>query len=137
MLCLAWACLEILAGFSDVPPDRMGYAAQMPNTPAIVMLADRDYSGAEFLKLGYGDPVVLDGRVYRVSEVTALQALDPQSMTGDFIELESGKRMTVEQVWRYVYDRPGALILQTCFERGGVENWGRVFYIANEVTWQQ
>jgi len=129
MLCLLGVCLHVLSQL--VPLDVTlidGYVTRMNNTPALVFLAHNNLSGQYFLRLGYGDTIAYQDDLYTVQEVIFMRALQPNSPTSDFIDMESGERYSVKEAWLRVY--ADGLVLQTCVQRGNVLTWGRLFVIA-------
>ncbi len=130
MLCFLSLCLRVLMLGGISVPAQFGYVAQMPGTPALVLLAHNDFSGRYFHSLSYEDPIYYQGKTYRVTELLSLQALTPDSPTSEFVNLESGKYLTTNAAWYLAYDRPGYIVLQTCIPRGDVKTWGRFFVIA-------
>jgi hypothetical protein len=62
------------------------------------------------------------------------QALNGRSSTTDFIDLSSGDRQTVDQVYQQVYGGKPHLTLQTCIETEGNWFWGRLFILAEPVS---
>ncbi|MBN2047874.1 MAG: hypothetical protein JW750_08540 [Anaerolineaceae bacterium] len=99
------------------------------------LLAHNYLSGSSFFELKAGDQIQLvygDGRVaaYQVEVVKQYQALTPSSALSDFVDLESGERLTSTQLFYQVYGKGEHLTLQTCIEQGGNWEWGRLFVIA-------
>ena len=127
MLCLAETCLMVLAGLYI--PIHPGYVARM-DAPSLAFTAHNTRSGALFLELYPGAPVSYTDDLYTVTEVIFMQALEPMDPAGDLIDMEDGTRRTAGETWDYIYNRPGALVLQTCVERDGLNEWGRLFVIA-------
>ena len=77
--------------------------------------------------LVYGDGQTL---TYVVTEIRRYQALEPDSTTGNFVDLETRDVLTAHALFSEVYDRPGNVIFQTCIPRDNELNWGRLFIIA-------
>ena len=73
-----------------------------------------------------------DGKVeyFKVTRLLRYQALQPRSMVSDFLDLESGERLTWQQVFKKTYQGAQHVTFQTCIERNGDQNWGRLFVIA-------
>ena len=107
-------------------------AAQYGN---IGLIAHNYLGGKYFSELKPGDLVfAMNGyrgsQPYRVSQILHFQALNPHSARSDFINLDTGQRCNVNDVFRQVYTGSHHLILQTCIERGSVKEWGRLFVLA-------
>jgi hypothetical protein len=126
MLCLVETCLIVLAGL--YVPIHPGYVARM-DAPALAFAAHNTRAGALFLELQPGSRISYTDDLYTVTELVYMQALEPMDPTGDLID-EAGTRRTAGETWDYIYNRPGALVLQTCVERDGLTEWGRLFVIA-------
>ena len=99
------------------------------------LLAHNDLAGTEFSSIQDGQVIYLifgDGslRRYSVSQLFRFQAKQPNSAQSDFINLETGARLTSQSLFSRMYDRPGALVLQTCIEADGIGTWGRLFVVA-------
>jgi hypothetical protein len=73
-----------------------------------------------------------DGRTagYVVTGVRRFQALEPDSTSGRFVDLESGDVLSAAEMFLEAYARPGQVVLQTCIEKEDQLNWGRLFVIA-------
>jgi hypothetical protein len=73
-----------------------------------------------------------DGRTetFIVRRFLRYQALSPDSVKSDFVDLETGEFLTTSQLFLKVYNRPGDLVLQTCIYAEGDTSWGRLFIIA-------
>jgi hypothetical protein len=67
---------------------------------------------------------------YIAIEFWRFQALDPYSVYSDFILTVTGDHLTVEELFDFIYNRPGSLILQTSIAPGA---WGRLFIIAERI----
>jgi hypothetical protein len=78
----------------------------------------------------YGDG---DTVLYKLTKAMRFQALNGRSSTTDFIDLSSGDRQTVDQVYQQVYAGKPHLTLQTCIETEGNWYWGRLFLLAEPV----
>ena len=66
---------------------------------------------------------------YTVIEVLQFQTVNPYSVYSDFIPT-TGDRLTVEELFELIYNRPGFLILQTSIATEESGAWGRLFVIA-------
>lgn len=101
----------------------------------IGLIAHNYLSGKHFLELKQGDSLfVMDGfgrsRRYQVTTVRRYQALQPRSPRSNFIDLDTQEFCSASEVFKRVYMGDHRLVLQTCIERGNIEEWGRFFVIA-------
>ena len=99
------------------------------------LLAHNTLAGKDFSRLSPGQVIRLvygDGQTksFIVIERWRFQALEPANTRSLFVDLNRGGLLTVSELFRLVYDRPGDLILQTCIEAEGEPGWGRLFIIA-------
>ncbi len=99
------------------------------------LLAHNYLSGRDFFKLTLGQDIHLvfgDGRIetYTVTNILRFQALSPYSTRSDFRNLEGGKTITAEELFRQVYRGPRHVTFQTCIEANKNQSWGRLFVIA-------
>jgi hypothetical protein len=101
----------------------------------IGLLAHNYLAGSDFFLLEDGQIIHLiygDGRIepFIVRHSLRYQALSPNSVTSDFIDLETGEYLTSAQLFLNVYNRPGDVVLQTCILAEGDPSWGRLFIVA-------
>src|SRR5512140_3416282 len=99
------------------------------------LLAHNFLAGAKFSQLNRGDLIYLvygNGRVatYVISSMIRYQALSPESVYSNFIDLDSGTLMSASSVFNVAYGRPGDVVLQTCIDANGEPSWGRLFLVA-------
>ena len=99
------------------------------------LLAHNYLAGQDFSLLAEGQEILLiygDGRLesYFIREVMRFQALSPNSVTSDFVDLDSGERLSSTDLFFKVFNRPGELTLQTCLYADGNLSWGRLFILA-------
>jgi len=99
------------------------------------LLAHNYLAGKSFSHLDKGQPIVLiygDGRTetFVITEFMRFQALTPDSITSNFVDLDDGEFLSASKLFLEAYDRPGHLILQTCIFANGDNSWGRLFIIA-------
>lgn len=100
------------------------------------LLAHNDLAGRNFLLLKTGQEFYLiygDGQVaaYVISEVLQYQALEPNNISSEFIDLQdTGSTLSARQLFRQIYDKPGQVILQTCITINDDPSGGRLFVIA-------
>jgi hypothetical protein len=102
---------------------------------SIGLLAHNTLAGKNFSRLSPGQIITLvygDGqtRSFIVIERRRFQALEPANTHSLFVDLDRGGLLTVSELFRQVYGRPGYVILQTCIEDGNELAWGRLFIIA-------
>ncbi len=132
------------------PPDNPGFVSSRENTVTafrlateygvLGLLAHNTLAGEAFLHLQEGDVFYViygDGAVrpYLVTQVVRYQALQPDSPYTDFIDLQTGERLSVAQAFRRIYgSMRGGAVLQTCIARGEELSWGRLFVLARPLT---
>jgi hypothetical protein len=137
---------EVLAAsIVQQPPGRNGYVSNQKNTvtqfglasdfKSIGLLAHNYLAGEGFASLEKGQEIYLiygDGKilVVLVTEILQYQALQPNSVTSDFVNLDDGYVLKAPELFSKVYNRLGQIILQTCIAMEGNPSWGRLFVIA-------
>ena len=102
---------------------------------SIGLLAHNYLAGEEFFSLEKGQVIYLiygDGEIdsYVVKEFLRYRALSPESITSNFIDLNSGDKLSASELFYKVFRREGELILQTCIAANGDPSWGRLFVVA-------
>jgi len=102
------------------------------------MLAHNFAAGENFFSLELNDIVQVvygDGEIeqYEIVEILQYQALSPDSPRSNFLDLETGKKLTATQLFKRVYTGSHHLTLQTCIEQGSEDSWGRLFLIAEPI----
>lgn len=107
-------------------------AAQMN---VIGLLAHNFASGRHFSILQPGSLIRVirgDGSVeeYSVTGIHRYQALQPESPTTNFVDLDTGEVLSAQQTFFKVYSGDHHLTLQTCIAQGSNISWGRLFIIA-------
>ena len=127
------------------PKANPGFVSTISNTATNFRLAEKfgnigliahNYlGGRHFHEVEVGDQIhVMDGhgqrRTYRVKELICYQAVSPNSVRSNFIDLEDNKLYTATDVFKRVYKGKHLLVLQTCIKKGRNEEWGRKFVIA-------
>ena len=126
---------EFVSGISGVATQ-----FQLPTRYGNIGLIAHNYlSGKHFLGLQPGDNLYLmDGfgrrRRYQVQSIRRYQALQPRSPRSNFIDLETQEFCSASEVFKRVYMGDHRVVLQTCIEKGTIEEWGRHFVIAEPVT---
>jgi len=101
----------------------------------IGLLAHNMFSGRLFSSLALGQEVRLvygDGRVeyFVVAEILRFQALQPESVTSSFRNLDKDEVLTAGDMFNRAYTGKRHLVLQTCIAANGNSSWGRLFVIA-------
>lgn len=99
------------------------------------LLAHNYLAGKWFAELQPGQTFYLvygDGRTaaFTVSESLQYQALEPNAVSGKFVDLRNGRSLTHAELFTEIYNRKGQVIFQTCIEAENNPTWGRLFVIA-------
>ena len=115
---------------------QFGMAAEVGN---VGLLAHNYLSGASFTNLLPGQEVRLvygDGKVehFVIDQVLQYQALQPYSPSSEFRDLETNITITAEELFRQVYRGERHVTFQTCIEANGNSSWGRLFIIAQPLS---
>jgi hypothetical protein len=141
---------ELLAAqVTQQPAGNAGFVTSWPNfvtqfstahkLGSIGLLAHNHLAGQTFSQLGknqtfqlvYGNGTT---STFVVTEILRYQALEPNSVSGKFRDLEKGESLSASDLFLKVYDRPGMIILQTCISAKGNSAWGRLFIIAEPLS---
>ena len=98
-------------------------------------LAHNYLAGRYFFNIKIGDVITVvfgdgDYEDFEVTEIKEFQALKPDSPYSDYIDLQSGEQLTVNNVFIEVYMGDFHTTLQTCIANGSETEWGRHFTIA-------
>ena len=132
----------------EQPPGRPEFVSDIPGTvtnfqnvvgeSVIGLLAHNYLSGEEFFSINHSDEIHMvmgDGSVrsYRIKEFHSYQALDPQNLRSNFINVKDGSILTARQLFSTMYTGSDKLVLQTCIEEEGLLEWGRLFIIAQPI----
>jgi hypothetical protein len=101
----------------------------------IGLLAHNTLSGRLFSDIALGKEVRLvygDGRVeyYVVKNILRFQALDPESVTSSFRNLDRNEVLSAGEMFNRAYVGDRRVVFQTCIEAYGNASWGRLFVIA-------
>jgi hypothetical protein len=104
----------------------------------IGLLAHNDLAGANFSSLALGQKIYIvygNGLIveYEITSIYRYQALQPNSGTSPFVNLEDGRTYTAWDVFQLVYTGGDHVTFQTCIESNGILNWGRLFVVATPV----
>jgi hypothetical protein len=102
---------------------------------SIGLLAHNTRSGRYFSQLKQGQEVQLvygDGRTeyYVVERVLRFQALQPESVSSSFRNLDRNETITAGDMFQRAYVGGQRLIFQTCIAAEGSTSWGRLFVVA-------
>lgn len=101
----------------------------------IGLLAHNYLAGRLFFDLQYGDIIQIvygDGNVaeYEVQKIFEFQALNPDSPSSDFLNLENGEIIAASDLFNRMYGGEHHVTMQTCIDRDGEDTWGRLFVFA-------
>ena len=69
-------------------------------------------------------------RKIKVKEIRKYQTLNPKDVLSPLVNLDSGERVKAEDTTDELYRNNKRTIFQTCIEKDGNPNWGRMFVIA-------
>ena len=99
------------------------------------LLAHNYLAGRYFFNLQVGDIIDLvfgdgDYSEFEITEIKSFQALEPDNPYSSFVDLESGKQLSVNNVFIEVYMGSFHTTLQTCIANGSETEWGRQFILA-------
>jgi hypothetical protein len=105
----------------------------------IGLLAHNYRAGSTFFNLVEGQEVKIiygDGTVeeYEISNILRYQALKPNSVTSDFVDLDTNETLSALEVFAKVYSGSHHVTLQTCIKKYGNLSWGRLFVIATPIS---
>ncbi|HMB21829.1 MAG TPA: hypothetical protein VKP08_03305, partial [Anaerolineales bacterium] len=79
------------------------------------------------VRLVYGDGKV---EVFVIQETLHVQALQPDSVTSSFRNLDQDEVLTAGEMFNRAYTGEHHLVFQTCIEANGNASWGRLFVFA-------
>ena len=104
----------------------------------IGLLAHNFAAGSEFSKILIGNTVTViygDGTIkeFKVTKISRYQALQPNSSSSNFLDLETNEKLSAGTLFKSVYGGKAHLTLQTCIAQGKESSWGRLFIIAEPV----
>jgi hypothetical protein len=122
-------------GFVSAKPESVTQFQLAARYNVLGFLAHNYLSGKEFFRLIEGLQVVVvkgDGSIdrYRITAIDEYQKVTPGSNWSQYIDLETGERLTTYQVFGQYYQGDHHLTFQTCLERDGIETWGLRFVVA-------
>ncbi|GAB4478843.1 MAG: hypothetical protein Kow0088_19100 [Anaerolineales bacterium] len=99
------------------------------------LLAHNTHAGQYYFLLTLGDKFYLIAdnaftQLYQVNQIDRYQALQPNSNTSDYKNLDTGEVLTTAQIFSRYYMGDPHVTLQTCIAQNGLANWGRLFIVA-------
>ena len=102
------------------------------------LLAHNYLAGKAFGLVQPGQEIkLIDGSgkisTFIVTSILRYQAVEPWSNLSTFIDLKDLTTISAADLFVKIYNRPGALILQTCIQAENDPSWGRLFVIAESV----
>lgn len=111
---------------------QFGLASEFGSTG---LLAHNNLAGASFSQLETDQKIYLiygDGQIktFVVTKILRYQALEPNSTSSKFIDLNTQDSLRAAEVFSKVYNRQGQAVFQTCISAGDEPSWGRLFVIA-------
>ena len=103
------------------------------------LLGHNYLAGGNFFNVAEGQIISLvygDGRIesYQVQAIRSFEALQPNSVHSNFVDLDFGGQMSASDLFRMMYDQDDTLVLQTCIANHGISTWGRLFVVATPVV---
>jgi hypothetical protein len=126
------------AGFVSSETDKLTQFSLASKFDSQGFLAHNYLAGATFRHLVVGSQITVtyaDGQrmTYEVQEIRHLQAINPNSPTTSFLDLDNDNvKLTAKQVFMQTYGVRGNLVLQTCIAKDKDLSWGRLFIIATQ-----
>lgn len=122
-------------GFVSGKPETITQFQLAARNNVLGFLAHNYLSGKEFFRLIEGLQVVVvngDGSFvrYRITAIDEYQKVTPGSHWSNYIDLDTGERLTTYQVFDQYYQGEHHLTFQTCLTRDGIETWGLRFIVA-------
>jgi hypothetical protein len=130
------------------PAESPAYVSPLPNaltafaagsrSGSLGFLAHNLLAGRTFAKIQPGQTLYLvygDGRTvpYVVTELQRFRALDPENVNSRFVGAD-GAQLSADALFSLIYERRGAVILQTCIASSERSTWGRLFVVAQPQT---
>lgn len=134
------------------PVGDFGFVSSIPRSLTKFQLADENHvigllahnylSGKNFFAIAEGYPVIIvhgDGtsRIYTVTGAHRFRKLDPLGGASDYIDLSTGKKLTISEVFNRFYRGEHHVTFQTCIEREGNPFWGLLFVVAAPIDHPQ
>jgi hypothetical protein len=128
--------------FVSTVPATLTQFAMASSYLTVGLLAHNFLAGAQFSDMKLDQEIILvygDGSLknYRVSDIQSYQALSPNNPYSNFINTDSDKTLSSEEVFKQVYAKGNQLVFQTCIQKGNEDSWGRLFIIADEAPYIQ
>jgi len=108
---------------------------QFQQAKNIGLLAHNNQDGKYFDNIVVGSRIRLHTNddkilVYEVTSIEKWQVLEPSRT---YLNLDTNRTMTEAQLGFHYYGKMSGLVLQTCIEKGGYRQWGRMFISARYV----
>jgi hypothetical protein len=127
------------AGFVTPRPNFVTQFSLASRFGSTGLLAHNYLAGKSFSQLSENQTFHLiygDGSVstFMVTDILRYQALEPNSVSSTFKDLDNSESLTSSELFLKVYNRPGMVIFQTCISANGNSAWGRLFIIAEPLT---
>jgi hypothetical protein len=102
------------------------------------LLAHNYLSGDLFFGLEIGQTVTLiygDGvvREYLVTDIQSYEKLIKGSITSDYVNIETGERLSTQELFAQMYTGEDKVTFQTCIKKGSDWSWGRIFVTARPI----
>jgi hypothetical protein len=96
------------------------------------LLAHNYLSGDLFYNLELGQEVIIvygNGTIrrYLINDIQQFERLDRVDLRSSFVELDTGRTLTSDEVFARFYRGPHKVTFQTCLKRYGISNWGLTF----------
>lgn len=142
-----YAAEKLTARIVQQPPGNYSFISAEQDVLTQYMLAEEDVigllahntqAGQYYFLLSLGDTFYLVAddttiQLYQVQQIDRYQALQPNSNTSDYKNLETGEILTTAQIFVRYYMGEPHVTLQTCLAQNGLANWGRLFVIAQPI----
>ena len=131
------------ASFVSGKPDELTQFSLANQYGSMGFLAHNYLAGASFSDLEIGSFITVEyadshSTLYQVQEIRHLQAINPNGLTTNFLDLDHDKTtLTTRQVFFQTYGVHDRLVLQTCISKDKELSWGRLFIIATPVEWYE
>jgi hypothetical protein len=87
-------------------------------------------SQGQVVNVVYGDGTA---KTYQISKIMRFQALQPNSPSSNFVNLDTNEQLTASGLFSQVYTGSHHVTFQTCIQQGSEDSWGRLFILANPI----
>jgi hypothetical protein len=139
---------KFIARILQQPPGNYSFISLEADVLTQYMLAEEDvvgllahntHAGQYYFLLSLEDQFYLIAdnattQLYQVHQIDRYQALQPNSNTSDYRNLQTGEILTTAQIFARYYMGDPHVTLQTCIAQNGQANWGRLFVVARPVS---